>query len=250
MNTTDEFFRNHYIRQRKDDLSYLEKYILQNEKRIRNLQNTVTTRDVYSNDNDENSISATDLEKLYNKTKEQLEDYKTRRERLKCEIAGCFEEDKFNEFVEKNRRIMEQQHEQAEKQRRARQNLAHTLRTREKKMNDLNKMGLKYDKNYGFSFEKQMDRSYNYYLRTVSFLPAFIQDNLRNMPNNKGYVWRGILFFGLQPSEDPNLTVLFERNGSILYIHEIRDNSYNIFIKETKDSTKRLWISHPRDDRS
>jgi hypothetical protein len=246
--TSNEFFQNHYIKQCKDDLFYLEKYIAQTEKRLYNLRHTATTHDVYADD--DNVVSATDMEKMCDKTRQQLEDYKARRERLRGEIAGFFDEEKFGAFVEKNQRIMEQQHEQAQKQKIARQNQVHNMRLREKKMNDLNKMGLKYDKTYGFPFEKQMDRTYNYYLRTVSFLPSFMQDNLRNMPGNKGYVWRGIVFFGQQPPEDPDLKVLFERNGSILYIHEIRNDGYKVFIKDTKDSAKRLWIDHPCDDRS
>jgi hypothetical protein len=46
---------------------------------------------------------------------------------------------------------------------------------------------------------KQYDYHYRYFLRNSSKIPEFIRRNLKNMSNNKGYIWRGIWFYGEKP---------------------------------------------------
>lgn len=88
---------------------------------------------------------------------------------------------------------------------------------------------------------------YNYYVRTSDKLPNYMKNNLKNMPNNKGYFWRDIAFYGEKPPEKNNPTVLFqrERDGSMI-IHEWTPSHYNKYYKKTKASRKKLISSIPR----
>ena len=63
-------------------------------------------------------------------------------------------------------------------------------------------------------------------LEVEATLPPYIRDNLRNMPNNKGYIHKGIWYFGSRPA-DGSLIVMHERrhNGAI-HVHEILYGSY------------------------
>ena len=52
-------------------------------------------------------------------------------------------------------------------------------------------------------------------------------EKLNNMPNNKGYIWKGVRFYGLLPSEDDKEELLFEKINNKLYIHKITKKTQN-----------------------
>jgi len=55
------------------------------------------------------------------------------------------------------------------------------------------------------------------------------------MPNNKGYIWRGINFYG-KLREQYGPTVMFEKKrGGILVIHEYTEREYRRYEKQGKD---------------
>ena len=72
-------------------------------------------------------------------------------------------------------------------------------------------------------------------------LPEYINNNLKTMPNNKGYVWRNMYFYGFLPKENNNVTILFEKRKDVLIIHEIDDKYHKIYSKRGKD--RRILIS-------
>jgi len=47
--------------------------------------------------------------------------------------------------------------------------------------------------------QKQYDYHYKYFIKNSAKLPDFMRRNLQNMTNNKGYIWRGIWFYGAKP---------------------------------------------------
>lgn len=72
-------------------------------------------------------------------------------------------------------------------------------------------------------------------------LPRYIQRNLRNMPSNKGYVYRGNDFYGQQPPEQVKFSVLFEQIGpDVLRIHEIYSTKRIIYEKHGKNRRKQI----------
>ena len=44
--------------------------------------------------------------------------------------------------------------------------------------------------------QKQIDYHYKYFIRNSNKVPSYVLRNLKNMPNNKGYIWRGIWYYG------------------------------------------------------
>ena len=57
-------------------------------------------------------------------------------------------------------------------------------------------------------------------------LPSYMQENLVTMPNNKGYVWRGVYFFGKQLPEKNEPTIIFERSRGCMFIHKWWSNKW------------------------
>jgi hypothetical protein len=84
--------------------------------------------------------------------------------------------------------------------------------------------------------QKDMERTYKYYLRLCDSIPDYMTKKLNNMPNNKGYIWRGIYFYGNLPTEIGEPTVIFEKQKDLLIIHEwFNDGSYKIWNKKGKN---------------
>ena len=94
--------------------------------------------------------------------------------------------------------------------------------------------------------DKDMQRGYNYFVKSCNSIPDYILNNLKNMPGNKGYFWKNIACYGELPREKGQPTTLFEkRGGGLLIIHEWTPTEYNIYHKNDKDR-KRLFSSEKR----
>lgn len=77
-------------------------------------------------------------------------------------------------------------------------------------------------------------------------LPEYMRENLVDMPNNKGYIWRGCWFFGDRPSEPRQPIIMFEKKkGGIMCIHELDQYEHRIFEKIGKEK-KRLISTKPK----
>jgi hypothetical protein len=89
-------------------------------------------------------------------------------------------------------------------------------------------------------------RSYIHYLKACASIPDYILNNLKEMPENKGYYWKNVACFGELPAERGKPSTLFERQrGGILNIHEWTEKDYNLFTKVGKEK-KKLISSVPR----
>lgn len=85
--------------------------------------------------------------------------------------------------------------------------------------------------------QKERDVNYacKYYNKVVDTLPSYMKSNLAEMPNNKGYIWRGVHFYGNLP-EQTGPRVMFEKQrGGILVIHEYTDIEYRKYEKQGKN---------------
>jgi hypothetical protein len=92
---------------------------------------------------------------------------------------------------------------------------------------------------------RTMDREYLRIMDIVSQLPEYISKNLDTMPNNKGYRWRGVIFFGKQPEENNGTTVIFEKKPDGTIIQESTPTSFTEWFKP-KEGQKRLIQSYNR----
>uniref|UniRef100_A0A6C0EJH1 Uncharacterized protein n=1 Tax=viral metagenome TaxID=1070528 RepID=A0A6C0EJH1_9ZZZZ len=87
----------------------------------------------------------------------------------------------------------------------------------------------KQDLNYFTKRIKQIDNS----------LPAYMRKNLTEMPNNKGYIWKGCWYLGHKNEEPNQPVVIFEKcRGGILRIHEYSDTEYKLYEKQGKNRKK------------
>lgn len=84
---------------------------------------------------------------------------------------------------------------------------------------------------------REMVREYHRYLKSLEFLPKYIRKNLSEMPNNKGYVWRGIYLYGDLPEIEGDPIALFEKlPKNVMLIHEWKGDTYRVYRKEGKTS--------------
>jgi len=88
------------------------------------------------------------------------------------------------------------------------------------------------------SKQKEYARAYNHFQKADNTMPDYMKRNLKSMPNNKGYVWKSIMYFGHKKKEKGRRCIsLSERQkGNINAIIEWDKTSYRILhkIKNTK----------------
>jgi len=68
------------------------------------------------------------------------------------------------------------------------------------------------------------ERGYRHYCTAVNTLPHYMNKNLKDMPNNKGYVWKDVIFYGALPDENNGHTIIFEKGTDKLIIHQYSIN--------------------------
>ena len=88
--------------------------------------------------------------------------------------------------------------------------------------------------------ERQNKRDYKnclkYFEKVSEQLPDYIKKNLLDMPNNKGYIWKGVWFFGAKPQKDYDKTMsMYELCGKKTFIRNKDQNGvWNITLKQKK----------------
>jgi len=95
--------------------------------------------------------------------------------------------------------------------------------------------------------EKNMNYFYDKMMKIDSEMPKYLREQLDNMPANKGYIYKGIWYFGHVPlyrKEDEKYLTMFERVKGIQYIHEYIHEypmkTYKLWEKLSKTSPKKL----------
>ena len=93
--------------------------------------------------------------------------------------------------------------------------------------------------------EGEIKRAYKYFNSVSDTIPEYLMKKLKQMPNNKGYIWRGVYFYGQKPAEKNRPITMFEKNKGVLKIHEWHENKYQLWKKEG-DARKVLVNQHSR----
>ena len=95
--------------------------------------------------------------------------------------------------------------------------------------------------------EKSYDKEYKRYIDKCNSVPDYIIRNLKEMPSNKGYIWKGLWCFGELPSDNDKTLTMFEKINGDLKIHESDEDYCYVYMKKGKD--KKVLISKtPRSD--
>jgi hypothetical protein len=169
----------------------------------------------------------------YNKNIESLERYQQQlineKERFEKIELNLFDEQYINEIKDnrqkQNNNIIKKKIK-LEKRRKEKQEDKHILELQTQKNRRLGKE--KREQRY------QLKRSYKYFMNVVTSIPTWIQGKLTHMPNNKGYIWRGVCLYGELPDDKSGTTVMIApAKGGITYIHEWTDTTYKQYKKTT-----------------
>lgn len=75
--------------------------------------------------------------------------------------------------------------------------------------------------------EREIEREYYHFLNAIDSLPEYIIKNLKEMPNNKGYIFKGVTHLGRLPAEPNQPEILFEkqRDGSLFITEHFPDRT-------------------------
>ena len=84
-------------------------------------------------------------------------------------------------------------------------------------------------------YEKEMNYAQKYFFKVEEQLPDYMKRNLSDMPNNKGYIWRGVYFYGDLPEEQGPVIMFEKQKGTLLIIHEYNVTDYKRYEKNGKD---------------
>jgi hypothetical protein len=94
--------------------------------------------------------------------------------------------------------------------------------------------------------ERDIKYAYNYFCKIIDSLPDYMKKKLSEMPNNKGYYWRGVCFYGKLEDDNSNTSVLFEKSkGNVLFIHEYTRDEY-IKYEKVGNNRKKLLFRRPK----
>jgi len=91
-----------------------------------------------------------------------------------------------------------------------------------------------YDNNKPESY--YMDKEEKRYFKICDSIPPYILRNLKEMPNNKGYIFKGLWCCGELPAEENGNLIMFEKcYNDVMKIHEIDDKFHYIYEKIGKN---------------
>jgi hypothetical protein len=155
---------------------------------------------------------------------------------MSLKIKAIDEGEYDEEFLENNKKSTEKFAKQLQNSNKKKENLLQKskdfLTDQNKKRNKNNQYNDKYQ-------DKIMEKEYERY---ISFIPSeHILKNLKNMPNNKGYIICGHWFFGLKPEESKNL-IMFENIKGVQYIYEYYNDKI-ITYKKPNGSQKKIFVN-------
>ena len=213
----DELYKNH-MKNTNDELKSLNRYLTTYEKSLQNARNKnlhseiEVIRKTISKYEDKISEKKLYLDKLTNKELDKEMSRYIIVSQKRSEISNAVQISKFK---------CKEKIKQDEKQ------VLNNFYSKERSTNRLNN-----------SNKWNMIKAYNYFEKTSNRLPEYMQRNLSEMPNNKGYIWRDIRFYGELPALYGKPDILFEKKKEYMLIHEISNTEHKIFEKRGKDRKK------------
>ena len=103
----------------------------------------------------------------------------------------------------------------------------------EEKKNDSELLKKHYEKTNRYEFSESFwQKEEKKYYKNCDSIPQWIKDKLKDMPSNKGYIWRDLWFFGDKQVPFTKSCTMFENlKGSITIIHEIDSEYHKIYEK-------------------
>lgn len=205
-----EDLRKTYINREKVNITVHEQTIVQLESSMLSIRNgTIGTAEYVRNQITKYETSINNTRKLIEDALVKIEDiikgmfdteYKNTSDTIMTKMKDI-KQDKLNKLTETNENIRK---------------ATHTIREKQKDERKADR--------------KEMDKALCYFYSVVDTLPPFMKSSLYNMPNNKGYLWRGCYFYG-RLNDDSTTTTVTELKKGYQIIHEWTPTKYTVYNK-------------------
>lgn len=96
-------------------------------------------------------------------------------------------------------------------------------------------------------FAKDVSYGYRHFVKVCNSIPEYMLNELSRLPENHGYIWRGVHCYGKRPAEKGKPITLHEnRKGKPMLIHEWTDKTYKIYEQTGKGKTKKRTLIETR----
>jgi len=200
-----------------NDIRDAETFISRSEETIKRIKNSKMGAEYVQNQ----------IEKLKNSIVEQNEILSSKEQELSNVRAGLLDEQINDEYTQNSIK-----HDREKQERCA---IKEFKKEEKKEKKDISQ---KYWKGIitASRSERQKERDYRYGLkyfrRVCDQLPDYMKRNLSDMPNNKGYIWRGIHFYGYRRQQAGPVVMFEKQKGNILVIHENTEKEYRRYEKK------------------
>lgn len=158
-------------------------------------------------------------------TKEVLEDLQGRIHKYTDNIAKLCEQmseeldennEKFMAYVKEQLYYKEKQRVTSIKKKTNCETAKKNMQANMQKIYDENR-AVRRGENY---LKKSMDSSYRRVLEIENTLPSYMEQALSRLPNHKGYIFRGVWYFGRLPSDEKYYISMMERSQQKNLIHD------------------------------
>lgn len=202
------------------EIKQTENIIKRNKDTIERLRNTQQTNVEFNKNQIERLTSS-------------LSDYENKLELLNqkyIDVAlGTYDKDFLNDKIESQTKLKKANEKQIKKNEESEQ----------KKIHDKGILDNEYKlRRYEGPSETHLKKETDRFFKLVDSIPNFILDNLKNMPANKGYIWRGVSCYGELPIDGKN-TIMFEKcKNGIMKIREYTNDRVYIYEKSGKGQKK------------
>jgi hypothetical protein len=110
---------------------------------------------------------------------------------------------------------------------------------KDQKNEDELKLKKYYNNNKFDTSEFHHQKETNKFCKDLDTVPDYILEKLKDMPSNKGYIWRGIWCFGKLPSQGNKITMFEKCRNNLLKIIEC-DEEYRYFYEKNGKENKIL----------
>ena len=225
--------RKYFLNKLKDDIRTLKRNIEMNKKSIENINSSMSAGkdlDFFRNRIEQTSRTIQFAEEKILALQQKMEG-----------VPGGMSDKEINELFAKTQERIDEKTEKRQ---------AQNSMTMEQKLENESR-GYQFDsrdrreaKQEAYKI-RDMNNQYERFLNVVDTLPDHISRNLPSMPNNKGYRWRGVVFFGHLP-EEPGPVVIFDKSQEGMRITETTATSEVVWLKGRDQQQKKLISSTKR----
>jgi hypothetical protein len=206
----------------RNDIKQIESIIKRNKETIDRLKSQ-----------EKSDYNTKQIEKIKNVMKDSEQKLSILEERLEDISSGKLDDELSTKINNTNTNLLNKQQVAETKNK-----LKQETKKKEEKINlDIEYKNRRREGVTDYTLQKETDK----FIRDCEMIPDYILQNLEEMPNNKGYIWKGIMCYGKKPAES-NTIIMFEKcKGGILKIYETTRTTYTLYEKVGKNQKQLVY---------